>query len=161
MFEIAVFHRVVPPPSLVHRYRLNQAENSSSPIDSAPVKSPGTIFAGARIRMHRQLSTSVDLSGSPLQHRVCDLPLSRQCIYTNPSSSPARESQLSRTFLIIFLIAGSTRVFAQTLIDGTVRAADGNPLSGACVNLLRQDGGPLLTTSTTRDGSFHFSSLQA
>src|SRR4029077_18479591 len=130
-------------------------------LTAHPFNLPARYLREPVSEIYRQLSTSVDLSGSPLQHRVCDLPLSRQCIYTNPSSSPARESQLSRTFLIIFLIAGSTRVFAQTLIDGTVRAGAGNPLSGASVRLLRQDGGPMQTASTASDGRFHFPSVEA
>jgi len=68
---------------------------------------------------------------------------------------------LSRTLLIILLIAGSTRVFAQVLIEGAVRAANGNPLSGASVSLLRQDDGSPQTTSTASDGSFHFSGVEA
>src|SRR6266403_52136 len=58
-------------------------------------------------------------------------------------------------------MAGSTRVFAQTVIEGTVRAGAGNPVSGASVRLLPQDGGSLQTTSTASDGSCHVAGVEA
>jgi hypothetical protein len=66
-----------------------------------------------------------------------------------------------RTILTLFLITASTLTFGQTVIDGAVHDATGKPVSGATVQLLREQGIPVLSSPTTTDGSFRFNAVEA
>jgi TonB dependent receptor/Carboxypeptidase regulatory-like domain len=66
-----------------------------------------------------------------------------------------------RTILTLFLITASTLTFAQTVIEGTVHDATGKPVSGATVQLQREQGTPVVSSSTSADGTFQFNAVEA
>lgn len=59
------------------------------------------------------------------------------------------------------MLALPTLALSQTLIEGTVYDASAHSVSRASVQLLRQNGGSMQTSSTAIDGRFHFAAVDA
>ncbi len=65
------------------------------------------------------------------------------------------------TTLLALVLALPTLALSQTLIEGTVYDASAHSVSRASVQLLRQNGGSMQTSSTAIDGRFHFAAVDA
>src|SRR3954468_1606949 len=67
-----------------------------------------------------------------------------------------------RTLIVFFfLTVPSTFTLAQAVLEGAIRDGSGSPVSGASVQLQRENGSEVESSSTASDGSFHLGAVEA
>jgi hypothetical protein len=67
-----------------------------------------------------------------------------------------------RTLIVLFfLTVPSTFTLAQAVLEGAIRDDNGSPVSGASVQLQRENGSEVESSSTASDGSFHLGAVEA
>jgi len=66
-----------------------------------------------------------------------------------------------RTYLFFLVLGAIAPAAAQTAVEGLVRDASGNAVSGASVTLQRAEGSVLRSAITDANGKFHFSAVDA
>src|SRR4051812_27694039 len=67
-----------------------------------------------------------------------------------------------RTLIVFFfLTVPSTFTLAQAVLEGAIRDDNGSPVSGASVQLQRENGSEVESSSTASDGSFHLGAVEA
>src|SRR5215469_91003 len=83
------------------------------------------------------------------------LPRCQATIYPIPSGTQPHERPLHITALILILLS-SLAAMAQSVIEGTVHDSAVVPISGANIELVRENGSVARAALTNPDGKFQF-----